>query len=151
MALSDYSGEEVLYLNSYHPASSLLRVSDISKNEFPQTKDESPIEVKVRTLDSILCEEKFSEDIFIKLDVQGMEDKVIKGGQKVFTRAKFVLIEMSFLPIYDGQPLFEKVHNLLVELGFHFAGIKNQINSLNSGQPLFAHCLYEKLGYKNIN
>jgi FkbM family methyltransferase len=144
MALSDYHGDEVLYLNSYHPASSLLRVSEISKNEFPQTRKESPIEVKVRTLDAILCEENLRRDILIKLDVQGMEDKVIEGGKAIFSIAKFVLVEMSFVPIYENQPLFETVNKLLTDLGFMFTGIKNQISSPKTGQPLFAHCLYSK-------
>jgi FkbM family methyltransferase len=144
MALSNHSGNDVLYLNDYHPASSLLRVSDISKREFPQTSNESPIEVKVRTLDAMLCEEQFLGDIFIKLDVQGMEDKVIEGGKKIFSIAKFVLIEMSFVPIYENQPLFEDINSLLTDLGFQFAGIKNQINSPKTGQPLFVHCLYCK-------
>ena len=83
-------------------------------------------------------------DIMIKIDVQGAEDRVIRGGRAVFSAAKIVLIEMSFVPFYDEQPLFEEVHGLLEACGLRLAGFKNQINDPGSGRPLFAHCLYRR-------
>jgi FkbM family methyltransferase len=144
VALSDHTGDAQFFLNSYLPASSLLNVSEISKMEFPETSDEKPISVKVMRLDDILDANQLKKDIFLKIDVQGLEDRVIKGGQKIFEATKFVLIEMSFVPFYDGQPLFEEVHEQLKNLGFRFSGIKNQINSSKTGQPLFCHCLYSR-------
>lgn len=141
VALSDHEGQEHFYENSYAPSSSLLRVSNISQREFPQTTGETPTVVPVATLDSLLNPADLEHDVFIKIDVQGVEDRVIRGGSKVFAAARSVLVEMSFVPMYDGQSLFEEVHELLVELGFRFAGIKNQIWAA-SEQPLFAHCLY---------
>jgi FkbM family methyltransferase len=142
LALSDHSGKELLYENSYLPATSLLRVSKVSKTEFPQTAGEMPNTVQVSPLDEVLDAASLEKNVLIKIDVQGLEDRVIRGGEKVFSIAQCVHIEMSFVPMYDGQPLFEEVHSLLVGLGFRFSGIKNQIDSVHSGQPLFAHCLY---------
>jgi FkbM family methyltransferase len=143
-ALSDEAGTATFYENSNHPSSSLLHVSEISKREFPQTAGESRLEVPVTRLDDLLAEADLPGDIFIKIDVQGFEDRVIRGGQRVFAAARFVMIEMSFMPFYDGQPLFEEVHLQLTALGFRFAGMKNQIDSPRTGQPLFAHCLYRR-------
>jgi FkbM family methyltransferase len=142
LALSDHSGRESLYENSYLPATSLLRVSEASKTEFPQTVGEIAKSVQVSPLDDVLDAGSLEKNVLIKIDVQGLEDRVIRGGEKVFSVAQCVHIEMSFVPMYDGQPLFEEVHSLLVRLGFRFSGIKNQIDSVHSGQPLFAHCLY---------
>jgi hypothetical protein len=33
-----------------------------------------------------------------------------------------------------------------VECGLRLAGIKNQIDNPETGQPLFAHCLYRRPG-----
>jgi FkbM family methyltransferase len=142
VALSDQEGTVPFYENSYGPSSSLLRVSETSRVEFPQTADEVPTVVRVARLDDVLNRGALEMNILIKIDVQGLEDRVIRGGQKVFSMASCVLVEMSFVPMYEGQPLFEEVHVLLVDLGFRFAGMKNQISSRRSGQPLFAHCLY---------
>ncbi|WP_347259073.1 FkbM family methyltransferase, partial [Methylocaldum sp.] len=142
-AVSDHDGMATLFENAYAPASSLLPVSSISTNEFPQTAgQQKAVEVAVHRLDDLIDESSLEDAVLIKIDVQGLEDKVIRGGEKTFRAAKFVLIEMSFVPMYDGQPLFEEVHELLVNIGFRFAGIKNQVDSPTTGQPLFMHCLY---------
>lgn len=142
-AVSDHEGRATLFENAYAPASSLLPVSRISTDEFPQTAGrQREVEVAVRRLDDLVDPVNLEGTVLIKLDVQGLEDKVIRGGEKVFRAAKFVLVEMSFVPMYDGQPLFEEVHALLVDMGFRFAGIKNQVDSPATGQPLFMHCLY---------
>lgn len=142
-AVSDHEGQAVLFENVYAPASSLLPVSKISSDEFPQTAGHQKEEVvAVRRLDDLIDLGPHEKEILIKIDVQGLEDKVMRGGEKTFRSAKFVLIEMSFVPMYDGQPLFEEAHELLVNMGFRFSGIKNQVDSLTTGRPLFMHCLY---------
>lgn len=103
---------------------------------------ELPIQVKMARLDDLLDVEDLKADVFIKVDVQGFEDRVIKGGVNTFLKAKYVLIEMSFVPIYVGQPLFSQVHVQLTELGYELGGMKNQVCATSSGQPLFAHFLY---------
>src|SRR4051794_38151517 len=144
LALADEPGQETFFENGYGPASSLLRISDLSKSAFPETDRESATTVKVARLDDVLDAASLERDVLIKIDVQGVEDRVIQGGQAVFSAASVVLIEMSFMPMYDGQPLFEEVHNLLEGCGLRLAGFKNQINSVETGQPLFAHCFYRR-------
>lgn len=144
-AVSDREDRLVLFENAYSPASSLLPVSKISIDEFPQTSaNRQEIEVPVCRLDDLIDATSLEREVLIKIDVQGFEDRVIRGGEQTFRSAKFVLIEMSFVPMYDGQPLFEDVHDALRNLGFRFAGMKNQIDSPRTGQPLFMHCLYTK-------
>ena len=142
-AASDRDGRETLFENAYAPASSLLPVGEISAREFPQTAScQKKMEVAVHRLDDLIDPNALERAVLIKIDVQGLEDKVIRGGARTFQAARFVLIEMSFVPMYDGQPLFEEVHDLLADIGFRFAGIKNQVDSPTTGQPLFMHCLY---------
>lgn len=144
-ALSDTAGKATLYENSYAPASSMLPVSSISATEFPQTATNSgEVEVAVARLDDLIDVRDVIPGLLIKIDVQGMEHHAISGGKKIFGAAQCVLIEMSFVPMYDGQPLFEEVHELLCTFGFRLSGIKNQIDSPKTGQPLFMHCLYVK-------
>lgn len=142
-AVSDHAGRATLFENAYSPASSLLSVSGVSTEEFPQTAGpQRSIEVAVHRLDDLVDPSKFEKEVLIKIDVQGLEDKVILGGENTFRKARFALVEMSFAHMYDGQPLFEEVHELLVKVGFRLAGMKNQVDSPKTGQPLFIHCLY---------
>ena len=144
VALADAPGEATFFANGYAPASSLLRVSELSRQVFPETERETAVTVALARLDDLLPVATLERDILIKIDVQGVEDRVIKGGRAVFSAARIVLVEMSFVPIYQGQPLFEEVHRLLEACGLRLAGFKNQIDQPQTGQPLFAHCLYHR-------
>jgi FkbM family methyltransferase len=146
VALSDEAGEATFFVNSYRPSSSLLHVAEVSRTEFPGTAGETPIRVRLARLDDVLNAPELQRDIFIKIDVQGVEDRVIRGGVRVFGAAQSVLVEMSFVRMYEQQPLFEEIHDLLVGLGLRFAGMRNQVSSARTGQPLFAHCLYLRDG-----
>jgi FkbM family methyltransferase len=141
-ALSDYNGTTTFEVNSYHPASSMLPVSELSRREFPQTSAiVQRIETPVARLDDVLSPEAITGKLFVKMDVQGVEDKVIAGGRRTIGLADYVLVEVSFRPMYQGQALFEEVHAPLAALGLRLAGVKNQVCA-ESGEPLFAHFLY---------
>jgi FkbM family methyltransferase len=144
VALADEPGEEPFWENDYGPSSSLLHVSDIHKRAFPHTASESQSRVKLARLDDVLDAATLDGDIFIKIDVQGVEDRVIKGGRAVFSAAELVLIEMSFVAMYESQPMFEEIHSLLTDCGLRFVGMKNQIDDPDTGQPLFVHCFYRR-------
>lgn len=144
LALADAPGERTFFENEYGPASSLLRVSGHAKRAFPTAQRERPTTVPVARLDDVLDPAALEPDILVKIDVQGAEDQVIRGGRAVFSAAKLVLVEMSFVPMYEGQPLFGEVHRLLEACGLALAGFKNQIVSAETGQPLFAHCFYRR-------
>jgi FkbM family methyltransferase len=141
-ALSDAAGSTTFEINAYGPASSMLPVSELSRTEFPQTAAIAErIEVPLARLDDLVEPDTLPGGIFLKMDVQGVEDRVIAGGPRVIGRADYVMIEVSFRPMYDGQALFEDIHAPLAALGFRLAGIKNQL-SAESGEPLFGHFLY---------
>ncbi|NCY20365.1 FkbM family methyltransferase [bacterium] len=136
-------GPATIHKNPYPPASSLLPLTEISRREFPQTDGlEENIEVEVRPLDSLIQTTDLPRNILVKIDVQGMEDQVLRGGRYLFGAAHVVLVEMCFAPFYEGQPLFEEIHELLVQMGFRQGGMRNQILSPRTGQPLFCHAIY---------
>ena len=151
LALADNDGEATFFSNEYAPASSLLAVSDLSRRVFPETERATSTTVRLARLDDVLPVESLERDIFIKIDVQGVEDRVIRGGQRVFSAATAILVEMAFVAVYERQPLFEEIHQLLQDCGLRLAGIKNQIDDVQTGQPLFAHCLYRRPGGHTVS
>lgn len=141
-ALSDSSGACQFYTSQYDPASSLLPLTAMAVTEWPEISTNTAVEVETRRLDDALgC---LSGEVLIKVDAQGSEDRIIRGGERVFASAAAILIEMSFVPIYADQALFGDVHHHLSRLGFALRGFKSQYTSARSGEPLFAHCVYEK-------
>ena len=82
------------------------------------------IPVTTRRLDSI---EEIADLDFLKIDVQGSELNIFRGGRSRLSRAVAIQTEVSFIPLYRDQPVFGDVDLELRGLGFvpHcFAGIK---------------------------
>jgi FkbM family methyltransferase len=64
---------------------------------------------------------------FLKIDVQGAELMVFRGGRGKLAQAVAVQTEVSFMPLYEGQPLWGDVDRELREQGFvphAFAAVK---------------------------
>lgn len=55
---------------------------------------------------------------FLKLDVQGFELEVLKGGSKALKSAEFCLLEITVLDIGGGAPLLVEVVNFMQEHQF---------------------------------
>lgn len=122
VALGDIKGTTIIERSSFHPSSSLRHMSDIHKRLYPKTKNMQRETITIDTLDQILRNERLSENIFVKIDVQGFEDKVIAGGKNIIGRAAVVIIETSFITLYEGQPLFNDIVRIMHELGFSYYG-----------------------------
>ncbi len=57
---------------------------------------------------------------FLKMDCQGAEQLVIEGANRKLSDAVCVHTEVSFVPLYEGQPMFRHIDALLSLLGFVF-------------------------------
>ena len=66
------------------------------------------------TLDLLLEKNNFPLPDFLKLDVQGYELEILKGGQKALANAQFCLLEVSLLDVEaGGVPLLKDVINFM--------------------------------------
>lgn len=122
VALGDSNEEAVIQRSSFHPSSSLLPMSDLHKTLYPKSKDATEETIQVMRLDDAVQDISFETPLFIKMDVQGFEDKVIKGGPNTLAKASALQIETSFVPLYEGQPLFDDIYQLVRSMGFVYRG-----------------------------
>ncbi len=140
VALSDQTGEAPFNISAADAASSLLPLTDLCKTEYPQVATVDQIRVPVRRLDDIVAP---IHGALVKIDAQGAELEILRGGHAVLLAAQLVLIEMTFKPLYTGQALFNDVHRELDAAGFDLVGFRTQTVSASSGEPLFGHAVYE--------
>jgi FkbM family methyltransferase len=59
-----------------------------------------------------------SDHIFLKLDVQGLEDRVLQGARELLPRVQGIQIELSLVPLYEGERLFHPMLHDLEECGY---------------------------------
>jgi FkbM family methyltransferase len=111
--------ERTFHLTNYSMTSSLYPPNEkILKlfnqlNEFTTTIQTSRVQTK--RLDDI--SEIVGAD-FIKCDVQGADLDMLKGAEGHLARTLVVQVEVEFLPLYEGQPLFADVDTYLRSQGF---------------------------------
>ncbi len=120
LALGSSSGCLAFYRNAYTHASSALQVSALQKHMVPQTACADEISVPVKRLDDLLPAIPFDAPVLLKMDVQGFEKEVLKGAFRSLRHIDYLLFETSFVPMYDGEPLFDEMHNFVKDLGFDF-------------------------------
>ena len=76
------------------------------------------------TLDTILAQTDIRSIDLMKIDVQGFEDRVIKGARDALTRTACVFMEVSFRPLYHGSAIFGDIHALMYQNGFFLGSLE---------------------------
>lgn len=128
VALSSEPGEMDFFITDDAVSSSLFKPAE--NREFVQEKR---IKVPATTLDQALSETEAI--LLLKLDVQGAELNILKGGQKTLLRTKLVLTEMLNAELYDGACRYYEVDEYLRAAGFQIFSIITSYN--NEGTKYF--------------
>ncbi|HEY9296523.1 MAG TPA: FkbM family methyltransferase [Phormidium sp.] len=144
LALSNQPGTVKMRKNEYSPSSSLLPMTNLHKQCFPYTQNESIQEVSVVRLDNIADQLSLEKPFLVKIDVQGCEDKVIEGGRNTIGQASVVITEMSIDSLYEGQLLFNGIYQILMELGFQYKGSYDQLLNPHDGSVLQVDGIFMK-------
>lgn len=124
-ALADVEDEATFHVTTRRDSSSLLKPG-VGQSDAFHVHGEMQIKVPVKRLDQVIDMRALQPGpILIKIDVQGAELKVLQGCDDL-SFADFVYVELSFVSLYDGQPLFDEVASYLFTRGFEIAGVFNQ-------------------------
>jgi FkbM family methyltransferase len=141
-AVGDRNETVEIHRSSYAQSSSLRRMTQLHKDAFPVSAGHSVEMVEVKRLDDVLRGFGLKPEILIKIDVQGYEDKVIAGAPETIDKAKAIIVEVSFRELYEGQPLFETIFEMLSAKGFKYMGNLYQLLNPVDGAPLQADALF---------
>jgi FkbM family methyltransferase len=120
IALGSTISNEEFNLNEYSLSSSFLKITKEHTFDKPITSQTKQIEIEVSTLDYFVTNGLISivGQTLLKLDVQGYERQVLEGAGKVLKEIDFIVLECSFLPLYESELLFQEMHDVLKGYGF---------------------------------
>lgn len=127
LAITDFDGFALFNVNSDSQVSSLLELGKDREKLFPTSVISKKVKIKTTKLDSFFKNKHLSKPILLKIDVQGAEDKVIRGGKKFLKDVQWIVIEVSFSELYKGEFTFNEINNLL------------QLNKFKFVKPLNLH------------
>jgi FkbM family methyltransferase len=141
VAASDTEGEGELFLTRewlQSTGSSLYR----ENTDF--FRDEAVLKQTIRKarIDDLFRDRQFD---FVKIDTQGSELDVLRGGAKVLKRAQYILIEVSLVNYNEGGAKAEEVFEALDQMGFHCTEVTefHRLRGIQNGGLLQIDVLFE--------
>jgi FkbM family methyltransferase len=143
MALGAEGGKTVIHKSSAHQSSSLLPMTSLHKHLYPKSAESIDEEITISRLDEV-PDILIREPMFVKIDVQGFEGAVIDGGQETLKRASVIVVENSYMTLYEGQLLFTELAEKLSRLGFAYIGSVHTHHSKRTGRPLYEDSAFVK-------
>lgn len=120
-ALSDHEGNENFYEYDYLGASSFLKPNPKNIHIFRKNIIKH-YPIQLTTLDKYFRRKKIKKPIVLKIDTQGTEDLILKGGQGLLKQTSIIIVESSFIKFYKNQCSFEDIYENLKKLGFIYQG-----------------------------
>lgn len=144
-AIGDTAERRELNIADNVCSSSLLNMLPSHLKASPNSKYIGKEMVDVKTLDSIFVELcRNSSNIYLKMDTQGYESKVLQGAENCLAHIGTVEMEMSLVPLYAGESLFDEMCILMGEKGYTLVAIENGFSDPGSGQLLQVNGIFHR-------
>lgn len=144
LALGDSGGTADLWLSGFRDSSSLHEMLPEHVAAWPHTAIENKIIVQVARLDEVAPTLDLKPPIFAKIDVQGHEMAVIRGGRATLAKCDRVMLECNFAPLYAGQPTFNQLYDELRSMGFLFDGFISPLRHPQTLELLSSDAVFYK-------
>ncbi len=136
-ALGDSEARTVINVAGNSYSSSLVGMLPTHEGAAPESRYIGQEEIVVKTLDSVFDEFCSKDDkVYLKIDTQGFEHKVLKGAERSLSHIDTVQIEMSLVPLYEDQLLFEGMFRLMADKGYTMVALETGFSDRVSGQLL---------------
>jgi FkbM family methyltransferase len=145
-AIGDADEKREINISANSLSSSLLDILPSHLNAAPESKYIGKEVIDIRSLDSMferVC--KNSKNVYMKIDTQGFESKVLKGAALSLPKIDTVQMEMSLVPLYGTELLFDEMCILMREKGYTLIAIENGFSVPDTGQLLQIDGIFRRL------
>lgn len=118
-ALGDHNGEVEINIAGNSESSSILPMLESHRSAAPESAYQGKETVPIKTLDAVAGQYMMdARAAFLKIDTQGFEWQVLDGARETLPHIKGILVELSLVPLYEGQHLWREVVDRLEAAGF---------------------------------
>jgi len=114
-AVAEKSGHMNYYNQDVSHIGSLLKVNVKSKDSvgYAEKAKNQKEKVAVVSIDDFLIEHKIEKIDLLKIDVQGYEEKVLKGSKKSLCKINCLIVEISFYDFYEHNSSLYEIEKML--------------------------------------
>ena len=141
IALSDFDGVGEFHISSGSFCSSSLL--DFKKESVRYGLEFQTAEIRkvpTRTLDSMVDEGIIDLSLYnlLYVDVQGCEQRLMKGAERSLQKIDMVFVEVNFFGIYEGCTLWPDFKVYMQSQGFRLVNLRTKENTQSTqGEALF--------------
>ncbi len=119
MALGAEAGEIEINVSNDSDMSSFLPMRGEILQVSPTSRTVAREQVRVATLDAVFADYARDADrVLLKIDTQGYERPVLEGAERALARIEGVQLELSLVPLYDGETTWLAMIDYLERRGF---------------------------------
>lgn len=124
MALGNSEGEILVHVAGNSLSSSVLDMLPEHQRAAPGSGCVGSETVALRRLDRVAPGYLAgAKAVLLKIDTQGFEDRVLAGAAGIIDRIAAIQTEMSLVPLYAEQPLFDDLRAKIESMDFEFFAI----------------------------
>lgn len=136
-AIGDHDGEITIHVAGNSVSSSALGMLETHVSAAPASAYVGDESVPLHTLDSQIPTYLSVDNVpFLKIDTQGYEQYVLDGAPKLLDVVRGVQLELSLLPLYEGQRLFHDFLGYFKDRGFSIWSIEPGFSDSKLGRML---------------
>jgi FkbM family methyltransferase len=149
-AIGSDEGELEIHVARNSVSSSILAMHTAHTDAAPTSGYMGKERVPLRRMDSMALEYLHSDSVpFLKIDTQGYEDRVLNGADGIMDRIVGIQLELSLVPLYEGQRLCDDLTEWMKRLDFELWAMSPVLVDPQSGRLLqldatFFRCSTEK-------
>lgn len=93
--------------------------------------------VPITTLDAVIDRYYYpGTNLYVKVDTQGFERQVFEGGRQSLDKISGFQMELSLVPLYEGETLMQEMVDLLRNHGFKLILIEGGHRNYETGELL---------------
>lgn len=145
-AVGDHDGEVEINVAGNSVSSSILPILDAHTSAAEGSVYVGTELTPILCLDSVAHQYlKPDSCCFIKIDTQGFEWQVFDGAAEIMKKAQGVLVELSLVPLYEGQKLWHDVIDRLEAEGFKLWALQKGFTDPHTGQSLQMDAIFLRL------
>lgn len=146
-ALSDTAGTATFHISEWADASSLLAPKNTGSTFDVYQAAVGKIEVRTDTLDAVAAREEVTRIDVLKMDAQGAELSILRGGAELLKAGRIGVIftEAQFRPLYENAGTFAQIATYLADYGFVLHNLFN-IHHNQRGEACWCDAMFVLAG-----
>jgi FkbM family methyltransferase len=143
VAVGENPGVTTIHVSANSYSSSLLPITDACVGAAPEAAYVGDEQVQVTRLDDEIQE--VAVPTMIKIDTQGTEISVLRGGRRALGRAALVEAELSLAPLYAGQTDPMELCSLVRHHGLVPVAVEPEFSHPETGELLQVNALFARV------